>query len=197
MQTAPHRKNFEDNYLTSLEAKTNALKASLENLATSTVSSDLYSGFLDGSKNLVDFANNINLVQSAIAGLGAAGGVYAIQQIVAAFRELSNLGNALNLSRAVNIPDDSFQRLLTLTQGLSESQTRLVLSSTALTDAQRASNSDKSGNEQCRSTGIGSSNGLVNRRRCSSGINILFIWCIIGLWATLMANPLSSGGCWG
>lgn len=116
------QKKFEDNYLTSLEAKTNALKASLENLATSTVSSDLYSGFLDGSKSLVDFANNINLVQSAIAGLGAAGGVYAIQQIVAAFRELSNLGNALNLSRAVNIPDDSFQRLLTLTQGLSESQ---------------------------------------------------------------------------
>lgn len=63
------QKKFEDNYLTSLEAKTNALKASLENLATSTVSSDLYSGFLDGSKSLVDFANNINLVQSAIAGL--------------------------------------------------------------------------------------------------------------------------------
>lgn len=76
------QKKFEDNYLTSLEAKTNALKASLENLATTTVSSDLYSGFLDGSKAVADFAANTNLLQSALAGLGTAGGVYAFKQLI-------------------------------------------------------------------------------------------------------------------
>ena len=184
------QKKFEDNYLTSLEAKTNALKASLENLATSTVSSDLYSGFLDGSKSLVDFANNINLVQSAIAGLGAAGGVYAIQQIVAAFRELSNLGNALNLSRAVNIPDDSFQRLLTLTQGLSESQTRLVLSSTALTDAQRAAILTNQGMSSAEAQTSVAAMGLSTAEGAAAASTFSLSGALSGLWATLMANPL-------
>ena len=184
------QKKFEDNYLTSLEAKTNALKASLENLATSTVSSDLYSGFLDGSKSLVDFANNINLVQSAIAGLGAAGGVYAIQQIVAAFRELSNLGNALNLSRAVNIPDDSFQRLLTLTQGLSESQTRLVLFSTALTDAQRAAILTNQGMSSAEAQASVAAMGLSTAEGAAAASTFSLSGALSGLWATLMANPL-------
>lgn len=184
------QKKFEDNYLTSLEAKTNALKASFENLATSTVSSDLYSGFLDGSKSLVDFANNINLVQSAIAGLGAAGGVYAIQQIVAAFRELSNLGNALNLSRAVNIPDDSFQRLLTLTQGLSESQTRLVLSSTALTDAQRAAILTNQGMSSAEAQASVAAMGLSTAEGAAAASTFSLSGALSGLWATLMANPL-------
>lgn len=184
------QKKFEDNYLTSLEAKTNALKASLENLATSTVSSDLYSGFLDGSKSLVDFANNINLVQSAIAGLGAAGGVYAIQQIVAAFRELSNLGNALNLSRAVNIPDDSFQRLLTLTQGLSESQTRLVLSSTALTDAQRAAILTNQGMSSAEAQASVAAMGLSTAEGAAAASTFSLSGALSGLWDTLMANPL-------
>lgn len=183
------QKKFEDNYLTSLEAKTNALKASLENLATSTVSSDLYSGFLDGSKSLVDFANNINLVQSAIAGLGAAGGVYAIQQIVAAFRELSNLGNALNLSRAVNIPDDSFQRLLTLTQGLSESQTRLVLSSTALTDAQRAAILTNQGMSSAEAQASVAAMGLSTAEGAAAASTFSLSGALSGLWATLTANP--------
>ena len=43
-------KKFEENYMTSLEAKTNALKASMENLATTVVSDDMYAGFLDGAK---------------------------------------------------------------------------------------------------------------------------------------------------
>lgn len=184
------QKKFEDNYLTSLEAKTNALKASLENLATSTVSSDLYSGFLDGSKSLVDFANNINLAQSAIAGLGAAGGVYAIQQIVAAFRELSNLGNALNLSRVVNIPDDSFQRLLTLTQGLSESQTRLVLSSTALTDAQRAAILTNQGMSSAEAQASVAAMGLSTAEGAAAASTFSLSGALSGLWATLMANPL-------
>ena len=47
-------KKFNDNYMTSLEAKTNALKASLENVATSVVSDDMYAGFLDGAKAVAD-----------------------------------------------------------------------------------------------------------------------------------------------
>ena len=131
------QKKFEDNYLSSLEAKTNALKASLENLATSTVSSDLYSGFLDGSKAVADFATNTNLLQSALAGLGTAGGVYAFKQLIDMFKEFSDFSKALDLSKITDMSEDSFSNLMNLSQGLSESQTKLLLSSSALSEAQR------------------------------------------------------------
>ena len=131
-------KKFQDNYLNSLEAKTNALKASLENLSTSLVSDNMYSGFLDGAKAMADFAANTDILQASLAGLASAGGVYAFQQLINLFREFSNMGQAMDISRMTEISTDSFEQLLGLTQGLSESQTRMVLSSTALTEAQRA-----------------------------------------------------------
>lgn len=184
------QKKFEDNYLTSLEAKTNALKASLENLATTTVSSDLYSGFLDGGKALADFASNINLVQSALAGLGAAGGVYAVQQIVAAFQELSNLGNALSFSKMDNLSDTSFSKLLNLTQDLSEAQTQMVMSSTALSDAQRVAILMNQGMAEGQAQAAVAAMGLSAAEGTAAVSTFSLSGALSGLWATLMANPL-------
>ena len=64
------QKKFEDNYLNSLEAKTNQLKSSLDGLSTSLISDDMYAGFLDGSKAIVDFVDKTNLLKGALAGLG-------------------------------------------------------------------------------------------------------------------------------
>lgn len=86
-------KKFQDNYLNSLEAKTNALKASLENLSTSLVSDNMYSGFLDGAKAMADFAANTDILQASLAGLASAGGVYAFQQLINLFREFSNISD--------------------------------------------------------------------------------------------------------
>ena len=75
------QKKFEENYMTSLEAKTNALKASMENLATTVVSDDMYAGFLDGAKAVTDFVAQTDLLQASLAGLGAAGGAFALNWI--------------------------------------------------------------------------------------------------------------------
>ena len=183
-------KKFEDNYLTSLEAKTNSLKSSLENLSTSVVSSDMYAGFLDGSKALADFAANTGILQAALAGLGTAGGVYAIQQIVTAFRELSDLGGALNLAKMGSLSDSSFASLLNLTQGLSEAQTQLVLSSTALTDAQRTAVLMNQGMSQAEAQAAVATMGLSSAEGAAAASTFSLSGALSGLWSTLMANPL-------
>lgn len=92
-------KKFQDNYLSSLEAKTNALKASFESLSSSLVSDDMYSWALDGAKAVTDFAEKTNILKGAIAGLGTAGSLYAVKQLVLGFgsavQEFSNLGTYL------------------------------------------------------------------------------------------------------
>lgn len=128
---------FNDNYLSSLEAKTKSLQASLESLASTTLSDDMYAGFLDGSKAIVDFATNTDILKASLAGLSTAGGAYAISWIKDVVQGFSDLGSAMSILKSENIADDAFGDLLQMTQGLSESQTKLVLSSTSLTNAQR------------------------------------------------------------
>lgn len=184
------QKKFEDNYLSSLEAKTNALKASLENLATTTVSSDLYSGFLDGAKAMADFAANTDILQASLTGLASAGGVYAFQQLINLFREFSNMGQAMDISRMTEISTDSFEQLLGLTQGLSESQTRMVLSSTALTEAQRAAVLVNQGMSEAEAQAAVAAMGLTTANEAAAASTFTLSGAMEGMLATLMANPL-------
>lgn len=184
------QKKFEENYLTSLEAKTNSLKASLEHLSTSSISSDLYAGFLDGSKAVVDFAANTDLLKSSLAGLGAAGGVFAFQQLVGAFRDLSDFSSALDLSKIANMSDDMFNSLLNLSQGLSQSQTRLLLSSDALSDAQRVAILMNQGMTDAQAQATIQTLGLSAAQGTAAASTVTLSGALSGLWSTLMANPL-------
>ena len=184
------QKKFEDNYLTSLEAKTNALKASLENLATTTVSSDLYSGFLDGSKAIADFVANTNLLQSALAGLGTAGGVYAFKQLIDMFKEFSDFSKALDLSKISDMSENSFSNLMNLSKGLSESQTNLLLSSNALSEAQRTAILMSQGMTEGQAQAAVAAMGLSAAEGTAAASTFSLSGALSGLWATLMANPL-------
>lgn len=183
-------KKFQDNYLNSLEAKTNALKASLENLSTSLVSDNMYSGFLDGAKAMADFAANTDILQASLAGLASAGGVYAFQQLINLFREFSNMGQAMDISRMTEISTDSFEQLLGLTQGLSESQTRMVLSSTALTEAQRAAVLVNQGMSEAEAQAAVAAMGLTTAKEAAAASTFTLSGAMEGMLATLMANPL-------
>lgn len=183
-------KKFQDNYLNSLEAKTNALKASLENLSTSLVSDNMYSGFLDGAKAMADFAANTDILQASLAGLASAGGVYAFQQLINLFREFSNMGQAMDISRMTEISTDSFEQLLGLTQGLSESQTRMVLSSEALTEAQRAAVLVNQGMSEAEAQAAVAAMGLTTANEAAVASTFTLSGAMEGMLATLMANPL-------
>lgn len=183
-------KKFQDNYLNSLEAKTNALKASLENLSTSLVSDNMYSGFLDGAKAMADFAANTDILQASLAGLASAGGVYAFQQLINLFREFFNMGQAMDISRMTEISTDSFEQLLGLTQGLSESQTRMVLSSTALTEAQRAAVLVNQGMSEAEAQAAVAAMGLTTANEAAAASTFTLSGAMEGMLATLMANPL-------
>lgn len=184
------QQKFEDNYLTSLEAKTNALKSSLENVATGLISDNMYAGFLDGAKAVADFTAQTDLLKASLAGLGAAGGVFAFQQLISLFKELSNFGSALNISKIADMSTDSFARLLALTQNLTDAQTKLVLSSTNLSNAQRMAVLMNQGMSEAQASAAIASMGLATAEGTATAATFSLSGALSGLWATLMANPL-------
>lgn len=187
-------KKFQDNYLSSLEAKTNALEASFESLSSSLVSDDMYSWALDGAKAVTDFAEKTNILKGAITGLGTAGSLYAIKQLFLGFgsaiKEFSNLGKAMSILKSGTDVTSNMSQLLTLTQGLSKSQTALVLSSTELNTAQRTAilvNRGMSASEaeaQLATMGLSAAEGTATATTVSLGS------AFKGLFATLAANPI-------
>lgn len=187
-------KKFEDNYLNSLEAKTNALKASMESLATNLISDDMYSGVLDGTKAITDFVDKTNLLKGTLAGLGTAGGLFVFKQIGSfikeAVQEFSNLGTAMDMLKLGEIDSSGFSELLNLTQNLSKSQTELVLSSTALTDAQRVAILTGQGMSASEAEAAVSAMGLSTANASATASTVSLGTAFKGLWTTLMANPL-------
>ena len=187
-----------DLYLQGLEAKTNSLKASLESLSSSVISRDLYAGFLDGSKVVVDFTEKTGLLKGALAGLGSAGAVYAIQQLVSmatsATKEFSNLSNALKMVKAAEsagtFDTSNMASLINLTKGLSESQTKLVLSSTALSDAQRVAVLMGQGMTEAQASAAVASMGLASAETTATGATVSLSSALSGLMSTLLANPM-------
>lgn len=187
-------KKFQDNYLSSLEAKTNALKASFESLSSSLVSDDMYSWALDGAKAVTDFAEKTNILKGALAGLATAGSLYAIQQLVLGFgsavQEFSNLGKAMSMLKTGTNVTSSMSQLLELTQGLSKSQTAIILSSTELNTAQRTAilmNRGLSASEaeaELSTMGLSAAEGTATATTMSLGS------AMKGLFATLAANPI-------
>lgn len=187
-----------DLYLQGLEAKTNSLKASLESLSSSVISRDLYAGFLDGSKAVVDFTEKTGLLKGALAGLGTAGATYALSQLVSmatsATKEFSNLSNALKMVKAAEsagtFDTSNMANLINLTKGLSESQTKLVLSSTALSDAQRIAVLMGQGMTEAQASAAVASMGLASAEEVATGATVSLSSALSGLMSTLLANPL-------
>ena len=187
-------KKFNDNYLSSLEAKTQSLKASLESLSSSLISDDMYAGVLDGTKAIVDFTEKTQILKGTLAGLGTAGGIFAFQKIGSwvgeAVKEFSNLGTAMNMLKSGSVDASGFKDLLSMTQNLSKSQTELVLSSTALTDAQRIAILTGQGMSASEAEAAVSAMGLSTANAAATTSTLSLGTAFKGLWVTLMANPL-------
>ena len=180
-------------YLDSLEAKTQSLKASLEALASQTIPEDLYGSVIDISQGMVDAATNTGILKASLVGLGTTGAVYALQQLASYLQEsvqgFSNLDAAMKMTRTGQTVTD-IQRLLDLTQGLSQSQTRLVLSTQNLTDAEKIAVLMNQGMSQAEATATVQSWGLSAANTAAAGATVTLSGALKGLWATLMANPL-------
>ena len=191
---------FNDSYLPSLEAKTQALQNSLEQLATTTFDDTLLASVLDVSKGLVDVTTETGILRGALAGLGAGGSLYVFSQLAGflgeATQEFANLNEAMNITRSGAVVD--IQRLTDLTSGLSQSQLRLVFSSQNLDEVQRIAIltqhnlAQGMSRELAEATARATLNtwGLTSAQQGMTAATVTLSNVVRGLYQTLIANPI-------
>lgn len=181
-------------YLDSLEAKTQALQASLESLASDTIPDDLYASILDTAKAMIDAADSSGILKSALAGLGTVGAIYTFQHLASYLGEaaqgFSDLGTAMTMTQSTITDASDMQRLLDLTQGLSQSQTRLILSTNTLTDAQKIAILMNQNMSEAEATATLQAWNLSAAQQGATASTMTLSGVLKGLYATMAANPL-------
>lgn len=181
-------------YLESLEAKTNALKASLENLAATTISDELYGSILDVTKGMVDATAASGVLKGALAGLATAGSIYTFEHLAGylndATHSFANLSEAMNMVNSNTAGTINLNRLIDLTSGLSQSQTRLLLSTNNLNDAQRIAILRAQGMSVAEARLQLQTWGITAAQQGATASTLIFSGAMRGLYLTLTANPL-------
>lgn len=181
-------------YLDSLEAKTQALQASLESLASDTIPDDLYASVLDTAKAMIDAADSSGILKSALAGLGTVGAIYTFQHLASYLGEaaqgFSDLGTAMTMTKNTIEDASDMQRLLDLTQGLSQSQIRLILSTNTLTDAQKIAVLMNQNMSEAEATATLQAWNLSAAQQGATASTMTLSGVLKGLYATMAANPL-------
>lgn len=143
---------------------------------------------------MVDLTTQTGILKGMLAGLGTAGGLFVFEKLAGwitdAVQGFSNLSSAMKMLNAGSLGADEFQKLLTLTDGLSKSQTKLILSYTSLSDAQKISILMSQGMTQAEAQASLSAMGLTTAQMSATGATVSLTGALQGLWATLMVNPL-------
>lgn len=186
---------FNSSYKESLEAKTNSLQASFESMLMNSDMNKVYAGIIEATNALVKFIDKTGALKGVLSGLAVGGVIKAFTIIKTATNEayinLNKFKNALDIVGKTRVSTNNFDRLLSLTSGLSMSQLKLVVSSKALTQAQRkqllmtAGLSAEEAELQLKNWNLIRSNtGLTES---TTSLKNAFS----GLWTMMKANPIA------
>lgn len=180
-------------YLDSIEAKTKTLQAAFESLAVNTFSTELFGGVIEASTAVLEFLDTTNLLKGSLAGIAAAGTVKAFTSLASgiakASMQMSNFGNAMVLLKTGKLGTADFQDLILMTENLSKSQLKAVLSSKALTVQQRVAILTNQGMSAAEAKATLTTMGLATAEGTATASTFSLTAAFKGLWATLMANP--------
>lgn len=181
-------------YLDSIEAKTKTLQASFESLAVNSFSPEIFGDIIDASTAVMGFLDKTNLLKGSLAGLATAGAIKGFTTIATGIKnasiQMNNFNTALKMAKSTNLATDEFQKLTTLTQNLSQSQLKAVVSCKALSTEQRTAILMSTGMSQAEAQAALASMGLATAEGSATAATFSLSGAFKGLWATLMANPL-------
>ena len=168
-------KKFNDAYLNSIEAKQKSLQASFEGLSVNLISRDSISGILEATQALVEFLDKTNLLKGALAGLATGGllkGFVALTaSITQAAMKMQNFQEMLSMAKTGSIGAD-IEKLKLLTNGLSASQLKAIVSTKELSVTQRMAILEASGMSKAQAQATLSTMGLASAEAGATGSTI-------------------------
>lgn len=184
-------------YQESLESKLNSLTAAFEALAMDTLDNEFLGALIDAGTAILQFVDNLNLLQIALVALGTAGVVkgfsFIAERAINAYNSVAKLTTAFNMLHSIssaNISTEQFARLKTVCEGLNTSQMRLIITNQALTNEQRTALLMASGLTAEEAAQTLATMGLATAQAGATAATFSFAGAISALTAAFAANPI-------
>lgn len=182
-------------YENSLEAATNRLTATFEELAYNTIDSKFLTGLTNATAGIVEFVDNTKLIQTGLTATlftGVISGLVALgARMIAVKNNVTQFTQAMNLSRSSTaIVGAQYDALRNSVRGLTEAQLRLVLSSRQLTETQRLELMQSAGIEQSRQRQLLQTWNLTNATNAQTSATFSLRGAWEGLKASIATNPI-------
>ena len=185
---------FNNSYANSLEAKKNVLQASFESMIVNSNFDEVYAGIVEATTALVKFVDESNALKGALTGLVAFSGIKLFMSIKTgaseAYIELNKFKNAVDIVNKAKISTSEFNKLLLLSEGLSKKQMKLILSTNALTVAQKKQLLIASGLSEAEATATLQTWNMTVANTGLTASTTSASNALRGLFLTLKANPL-------
>lgn len=185
---------FNSSYMTSLEAKENTLQASFESMIYNSDFEEVYGDILDATTALVDFINQTNALKGIMTGLVVDGGIKGFlglkSGIQQAYVSLNQFHNAMQMINQTSISSADFKTLLLLTNGLSDSQIKLILSTQSLSLVQKEDILVARGLSREEAKLKLQSIGVTTAQTGLTVSTTSLKNAISALWNTMLANPI-------
>lgn len=186
-------KKFEA-YLDSLEAKTKTLQASFESLAVNTNLGEVYKSVLDGANSIVGFLDKTDLLKTTLIGFASMGAVKGFTMFTTSISNakmrLNEFNSSLQLVKKSYLSNSDVLSLSRMTENLSKSQLKAVLSSKNLSDNQRIMILTNQGLSKAEAKTTLSTMGLATAQKTTATATNTLSGSLKGLWATIKTNPL-------
>lgn len=132
---------YTNSYLNSLDAQKANLQTSFESAIINTNLDEVYSDIISATTALVEFIDKTQAIEGVMSGMAVGIGVKGFLSMRTAINEayinLNKFNNALSIAKQTEISTQDFDRLLLLTNNLSDSQMKMVLSSKSLSLSQK------------------------------------------------------------
>ena len=182
-------------YQDSIQAKTNELTAAMESLSTNVISEELFSGIIEATTGVVEFADKTNILKGTLAGIVTMGISKAFVSmatgIIAASKSTAQLTAAMALfdkGRGVA----NLDAIGKACKGLSDQQLKLVLSTKGLTNSQRLQILAGKGVAEAEQQQILTTLGFANAENVATVSTFSFKGALNSLKTAILANPIGT-----
>lgn len=186
-----------ENYLQSIEAKSAVLETSVKQLWNNLLPSDFIGDMTDAGTAIVQFTDKYQVLQtmlkSAVFYSLTKGLILAKDGFTGMVTSIKNVSAAMNLaSKGTALTSAEFTTLKGITKSLSDSQLKLILSNSNLTNAQKMQLVSTEGLTQAEVQQKYAALGITQANQQAATATFSLSGAFKTLWSVLLANPVVS-----
>lgn len=184
-------------YLDSVEAKSAALNTAVKNMWNNLIPNNLAGDLTEAATGVVQFTDKYQVLQTALKSAAfyalAKGVITAKSGFVGMVTDIKNVSTAMNMASKIStLSAQEFAALKNITNGLSDKQLKLILSTNELTYADKLNivqtgNMTKAEAEQKLAT-----LGITQANTTATASTFSLSGAFKALWASIAANPIGA-----